>query len=415
MEKEALYLSHWRSLTEQSLGWGDSSLWTDYDFEKLTGLILAQTGVRLSISTLKRIWGRVRYESSPTVSTLNALAVFAGFEDWRTFKKAAPQPEEVLQPVTKNKGNSAKIIVSLVLILPLITVIFFGKTDSKALHSEDKIKFVSRVVTEGLPNSVVFDYDAGKSADSVYLQQSWDPERTEKLAANGRQHTSIYYYPGYFDAKLVVNGKVKKETPVYIKTKGWIGTVDKKPVPVYLNTMKIHMKGALGITAKNLMQMTGSPVFNELWTEFYNVREFNGLNGGDFSLETTLRNTSLMEQSSCRRAMIYIFGKSNTIIIPLAEKGCTSALDLYTSSEWIHGKDYDLRGFGCDFSEDQHLICHVYNHTLNVFLNGKIILSKPITQTIGDLVGLCFGFEGAGEIQNVKLSSSKKTVYQEQF
>lgn len=415
MEKEVLYLSHWRNLTEQSLGWGNSAVWTDYDFEKLSELILAQTGVRLSISTLKRIWGRVRYESSPTVSTLNALAAFAGYEDWRAFKKAIPQPEEALPPVTKSRGNPIKIIAALILILPFITVIIFGKTDRKALHSEDKIKFVSRVITEGLPNSVVFDYDAGSSADSVYLQQSWDPERTEKIAPASKQHTSIYYYPGYFNAKLVVNGKVKNETPVYIQTKGWVGTVDIKPVPVYLNKVKIHMDGALGITAKSLIQITGSPVFNELWTEFYNVREFDGLNGNDFSLETTLRNTSLMEQSSCRRAMIYIFGKNNTIIIPLADKGCTSALDVYTSSAWIHGKDYDLSGFGCDFSRDQHLTCKVSDRQLNVLLNGTIILAKPITQTIGKIMGLCIGFEGAGEIRNVKLSNSMKTVYQEKF
>jgi hypothetical protein len=60
MQKEDLYISNWRKVAEQSLGWGESAGWSDNDFEKLSELILAKTGNMLSITTLKRLWGRVR-------------------------------------------------------------------------------------------------------------------------------------------------------------------------------------------------------------------------------------------------------------------------------------------------------------------------------------------------------------------
>jgi len=72
-------------LIEEQLEWGEIAHWRSYDFEKLSGKIQEKTGVVLSISTLKRIFGKVSYESSPSVTTLNTLSQFVGFEDWRIF------------------------------------------------------------------------------------------------------------------------------------------------------------------------------------------------------------------------------------------------------------------------------------------------------------------------------------------
>src|SRR6185437_7016481 len=87
MEKEKQLLTRCRTLIEQSLNWGDSSTWGNDDFEHLSEKIFDRTKVQLSISTLKRIWGKVRYENFPTTATLNALAGFLGYTNWRDFKQ----------------------------------------------------------------------------------------------------------------------------------------------------------------------------------------------------------------------------------------------------------------------------------------------------------------------------------------
>lgn len=423
MENQALYLQQWQQLAAQKLGWADSAEWNDNDFEKLSQQIFTETGVRLSITTLKRVWGRVKYNSSPNAATLDALAGFTGFEDWRKFKlhcdsKAVKtgiesKPKKPKRPTYLLAWIGAAAVLSLVVIL-----ISSGKTAHKTIApvTGRKIKFSARKVADGLPNSVVFDYDIdAHPGDSATLQQSWDRRRTESLSPDLHQHTSIYYLPGYFSAKLLVNGQVVKETPVYIQTKGWVGLINKLPKATYLNPQLIREGGVLGITAKHLAEAGGTPIFDNQWTEFYNVRPFGGLTGKDFYFETDIRNPTPLEQSSCRKVTINILGSENAVVVPISAAGCTSALNVYTSSEWLIGKDHDLSTLGCAIDQFQHLSISVTCRTFTVALNGKPVLTRPVTQDIGNVVGICIAFEGAGEIKDVKLASSRKVYYEERF
>src|SRR5687767_5441651 len=89
-QTDAWYLQQCLDQIEQKLAWGPHTEWTNYDFEKLSETISGATGVTLSISTLKRLWGKVTYKNVPALNTLNTLARFAGYEDWRTLKKTIP-------------------------------------------------------------------------------------------------------------------------------------------------------------------------------------------------------------------------------------------------------------------------------------------------------------------------------------
>ena len=207
---------------------------------------------------------------------------------------------------------------------------------------------------------MIFNYDASAfQSDSVYIQQSWDPRRRERVDGNGKQHTSIYYHPGYFMAKLIVDNQIKKECVVNIQTKGWKGIIDKDPVPTYLSPAESHNEGFMGISASTLLQKTGSPVFNDVWVKFANVRDFKNIDPNNFTLETTLRNASSVEASICRRVNAVILLKGSAIILPLCDKGCISNINLLTGDGWISGKDNDLSGLGCDFSQFQDLKCVV--------------------------------------------------------
>ena len=75
------------AIIEEQLDWDDPSTWQGKDFEILNELILEKTKVSLSASTLRRLWGRVEYNHLPSGTTLDTLARFAGFENWRAFTK----------------------------------------------------------------------------------------------------------------------------------------------------------------------------------------------------------------------------------------------------------------------------------------------------------------------------------------
>src|SRR5258708_29703187 len=100
-------IKHLLTIIEQQLDWGDASNWQSKDFELLNELILEQTKVSLSASTLRRIWGRVEYNHLPSGTTLDTLSRFAGFENWRGFTKhnssKGSATSAIITPVEKPK------------------------------------------------------------------------------------------------------------------------------------------------------------------------------------------------------------------------------------------------------------------------------------------------------------------------
>lgn len=405
-------LDQCKHLIESSLSWGDPASWSNEDFDDLSERIFQKTAVRLSVSTLKRIWGKVKYDHSPTTATLNAIARFAGFDGWRHFQQqnpgvapAAPASIPLPQsaPRRRHRGFLAPLIIGTTALAALLSLL-----SARFIHitgPTPALRFESRSTSDDLPNSVVFDYDATPlHPKDVMIQQNWDIRRREKVNPNGDKHTSIYYYPGYFMAKLVVDGEIRKESEVFITTKGWKGIVGHNPLPIYLSPEESKDdSGHLGITARALAQKTGSMVFSDTWTTFANVRAFPDLSGEHFTFSTTLRNTSTVEQCLCRNVRITILGKQSAIIIPLSDKGCIASLNVLTGFNALSGKDHDLSAFGCDFNNWQHIVCTEDNHLLTITVNGRQALTVPNALPIGDIVGVRILFEGTGAIREAVL------------
>jgi hypothetical protein len=408
-------LEQCKRLIETTLSWGEPASWSNEDFEDLSERIFQKTAVRLSVSTLKRIWGKVKYDHSPTTATLNALARFAGFAGWRDFQQQNPGVAPAAQasiplpqsaPQRGHRGFLAPLIIGTLILAALLSLL-----SARFIHGTGPtpaLRFDSRVTSDDLPNSVVFDYDATPlHPKDVMIQQNWDIRRREKVGPNGNKHTSIYYYPGYFTAKLVVDGEIRKESEVFITTKGWKGIVGHSPLPVYLSTEEARDdSGRLGITARTLAVKTGSTVFSDTWTTFANVRAFPGMSGDHFTFRTTLRNTSTVEQCLCRNIRITILGKQSAIIIPLSDKGCIASLNVLTGFNALSGKEHDLSAFGCDFNNWQQVICSEDNHLLKITVNGRQALTVSNALAIGDIVGVRILFEGTGAIREAVLSGA---------
>lgn len=75
------------NLTNSNLGYVPS---TPAEFNDLCRVITKKTGRYISLSSIKRIWGYVRYEGFPSVTTLNNLAQYNGYKDWETFMSGRP-------------------------------------------------------------------------------------------------------------------------------------------------------------------------------------------------------------------------------------------------------------------------------------------------------------------------------------
>lgn len=399
-----------RRRIEQQIALGASESWTTADYERLSEAILSKTGVRLSVTTLKRVWGKIRYDSSPTITTLNALAQYIGYANWQDFSQVStdvplPAPKTQAGPPAGRPRSSLLLTWGLPLgacLLGLLLLVYF--TGAQRV-SPDDYSFRSRPVTKGLPNSVIFEYDASRApTDSVFIQQSWDAGRRQRVDRAGHRHTSIYYYPGYFRAKLVVGEQVVAEHDLLIRSNGWHVAILEDPVPVYVKAADVIGQGRLHVPV-SLLQRHGIPLQPRPPVVRYRyVEEMRGLRSDNFVLETRLRNEYGEGAAACQHSRVLVHGKGEVFIIPLSAKGCVSDLYLTVAGHEVSGRQADLSAFGVEHGQWVDLRLEVTAGRAKVYLNGRLAYQTRIPTSPVDLVGISYDFSGTGSVDYCRLA-----------
>jgi hypothetical protein len=390
---------------ENKLGWGPGSQWQNQDFEALSARILAETKVSLSASTLKRVWGKVRHEGAPTLATLNALARFAGHENWHAFMSIGCNPP-ASHTASENKNLFPRSIIKagsgMVVIAVALTLFWFAPKQAKQLTFEN-VTFSSRPVTNTIPNTVVFSYDVKDSnADSVFIQQSWDPNRKFKVDKNRTEFTSTYYLPGYYRAKLILDDSIVAEQDIFVESNGWLATINWEPIPVYFSEEKILRDGILRID-DDLVTEQGIDLEKEnLSTTFFRVSKQHVVSDSAFQLNVTLKNSFGQGAFVCKKTQIMLMGPMGVIFIPLSIKGCVGEIDLMAGS-FYDGNTTDLSSFGVDFSDWVTVQCHVQNRKISIWVNEKLAFEGDYKTSIGPIVGTRIDFMGLGEVKEFTL------------
>lgn len=438
---EIVDLAECRRQIETRLGWGDSMLWTSGDFEQLSEKIRDATQIYLSASTLKRIWGRIKYDSLPAVTTLNTLAQFAGYDNWRAFRQniastlpAEPPPsaystersssassaasdapltrihplEGVLVPPPPPRNRRfivAGIVMAVAMVIVILGFYFAGRKSPTPPVDPSRYRFSSKkVLTEGVPNSVIFDYDATASpVDSVYIQQSWDPTRRKKVSRDQRQFTSVYYYPGFFQAKLVVGNQIVKEHNLLIKTKGWLPVIEQIPLPVYFEEKEALSGNELGLSVEKIREKNISLQPRTPWVRYSNIGNWGDLQTDSFRLDLNLKNDYREGSAICQQTEIRLLCDGAAIIIPLCDKGCISELNILLLEKSISGKVQDLSFLGVDFHNWVHFACTAAGGQFRIFIDNALVFQSPLPEKSHKIEGIDFRFQGTGRIRDVSL------------
>ena len=404
---------------EAKLGWGNGAQWTHQDFLNLSEQIEEETGEPLSYITLKRIWGKVAYNSLPNSNTLNTLAHFLGYDSWRGFLHCHRQevkPGQTVKPSRKNRKWAWNLVGIAVLGFIALVIILSAKGRPN-LNPEDFQFSCKKVVSQGIPNSVVFNIDAKKSPyDSVVVQQSWDTRLRTTIPKDQSQHTSIYYFPGYFDAKLVVGEEVVQEQSLHITTDGWYCAVQQEAVPAYFPVEEIRQQGRLELGPDQLRSRNISLQPRPPLTRMGNCRDFDGLMADNFVFEAKVRNTYKEGSAVCQNTRIYLLCQGTAIWITLTAKGCVSSASLNFVNHYASGKKKDLSAFGVDFNRDVHVRMECIEGKASIFLDGNLIYSiKEQIQPVA-IKGIDFRFEGLGAVDDVKLGRpGADWVFQDSF
>lgn len=432
---------------EEQLGWGKSVEWHNDVFNELSEKILEDTKVSLSPTTLKRVWGRIKYNGTPGISTLNTLAKFAGAENWRDYKIQAQAKErdsagslggaldvqssaetrveaatqglsgkEEIQEFASERQLPNKMTpqyslstmafssVGMLAIVFLGIMLIGGSSRRPSVLKAYPASFTCKPVTQGLPNSVVFDLDLGDlSSDSMYIQQYWDPSKTIKVGPGQKQATGIYYFPGYFRAKLLVDGEILQEEDLFIKSEGWMATLDYDPIPKYIERETFSQDVFLGLGPDALAEISQSA--EPITSTFHHVGDLGGISGDDFVLNASIQNAYREKWAVCQSARVIIVGTKGAMIVPFSFEGCSSENNLMVNDIYLNGKKHDLSAFSVGLSEPLEINITNRNKVISFSANGKEIYSSEYYEPMGKVVGIRYKFLGAGEVHYSRLEA----------
>jgi hypothetical protein len=427
IDTEDILLQKCRALIEENLGWGNPAAWATNDYELLSQKIQEKTGVSLSIATLKRIWGKIRYDSKPTITTLNTLAQYLGFETWRSFTQRHASLNEKSESHLGNgqlpapaplRKKAPRWIIGIAMITLAAGTFVVLRMERNPVTPPDpsRFKFSSKkVVDEGVPNTVIFDYDASAASpkDTIFIQQSWDKRLRAPVSFDGKQHTSIYYYPGFFEAKLVVNENVVKEHSLFIKTNGWLPCIERKPVPIYFKESEIRHDGMMTLPLSKINEANIPLQPTVPWIAFYNVRDFGSVKSDDFIFETSVRNDYREGAAVCQMTAVHVMMEGSALVVPLSIKGCVGELNFMGRD----GKKSDLSAFGVDFTNWVNVKCIFNGKEAKVFINDREAFTLNTSMAApAKVIGIGYRFQGTGSVQYAKLYNSKgQYFYDESF
>ena len=413
---------------EVRLDWGPSLTWTNHDFEELSDRVATITGVSLSVTTLKRVWGRITYDSQPSATTLDTLARFAGHGGWRDYRTEVEETEENEPAVVPASPSSSHqqlttsywyFAIPAIIILTIVLLIRISSAPpslaSVVLNPED-YTFDLHAVASGVPNSVIFTYEASAApSKEIYLQQNWDSRRRERLSAEGSTHTSIYYLPGYYQAKLVVEDQIIHERELLINSQGWVAAVDADPIPIYLPLNEVHRDEQLTITKTAIEDMGVDLQPTTPTTVLTNVGMLKGLYSNDFYFQTRLRHDYAVGTAACQKASILLLLKTSVIIIPLSALGCVADLELVGGGQSVSGHNTDLSAFGVVSDQWIEVACTGNDRLLIFCIDGKEVYRLQSKENPLEIVGVRYLFDGPGSVDEVAFGNHTGEVWKEKF
>jgi len=398
-------------LIEIQLQWGTSDQWTGKDFETLSDKILEYTGQRLSVTTLKRVWGRTSHRSGPSISTLDILSHFVGFENWRSFthQQEASTKDQSIPTRLPSAINSQQLAI-VILVITLLVVAFRvtqRQTSQKTLPdihpSADSIQFDFQKITIGYPNTVIFRYDIGDMPfDTLQIQQSWDRQKRIMLDAPNGIATTTYYSPGYYRTKLVVDDQIVKEKDLYIPTSGWQAFIGGNvPTLIYLDEDQLVLDSVVTFQPQVLEELNQ---YIPSHIGLYHLSPDPSLSSEQFTFHTQFRLAQPTDKSICKYVTLVITGTKDVLRFQFSIPGCVGELFFALNGDMISGRQHDLSNFGIDPIQWNHFQVSHRDDTLTAFLNEKKIFTHTIQEDIGLIGGVGYFFDGLGAVKQTSFN-----------
>ena len=401
---EKKYITLCKTQIEKKFSFGNGEGYTQRDLELLSRYIMENTGVNISLSTLKRLW-KDNYKQRPQIATLDALARVLDHRDWQEFKLQNKIPGK---PTSLRPLRVLPVMAIALVILAVFLLNFRRGAMPAGIKIDGPIHFsANKTVTSGIPNTVIFSYDVSDvEADSFFIQQTWDERLKVAIDPQGSAFSSIYYESGYHQARLVANDSIIAMQAVHILSEGWephiYYNMDEGPVDLKKDTFLVD--GQLHLS-KELLARRHVDLSRYFYSRISNTREFK-VPSDNFKLFSRIKADSIIDML-CPWLQVMVITEKHFFYVNLQNKGCEKNTRYKLGEIAKGGEHNDHSALGINAYEWLELGITVTDKKAEIHLNDKVALTETFREDFGDIVGLVYLFGGTGTIDHVKLTDAQ--------
>lgn len=392
---------------------------TQRDFDHISQEIDRATGILVSGTTIKRL-ASGRFSRLPQIATLDAVSRYLGFRNWQEYKAVLPgttaplhSDSDITNPAKEKPWLTVHWKGALIACILAVAVAVGAFVQlSRRPGNFDKATFTFKKMTANdMPNTVVFNYNIDEvTADSFFIQQSWDKTRRVRITKNSHTLTDIYYEPGYHIAKLIANDSVIRAVDVSIPTNGWFFFAKDKPTsnPEYIRRKPGKSPHDMTLTVEDLVA-SNIDITKEkeyLYNFFPGKME---VNSDDFTFKATLR-VKEVKSNFCPYISFEIFTQRYPLFLKITPKGCVSEASMQVGERFMSGQTADLGFLGCDVREETQLELRVSRRHVTIYLNGQEVYtgSYPVSSRL--ITGLGIMSNGLCEVGSLELKGADGTI-----
>ena len=206
--------------------------WRYSQYKELSDEISESSGIRISHTTLIRIFKKQSSQNIPQLSTLKALVLYLGYDSWESFLQSNESKTRSLPkaPKRKVKGNYLFISLLFIVIVSITSLIFTKSSEKKNVVylelTNDSLNF---------PQVLTFKYKVPADGFSLNITpKSFLPYVTSKklhkipLPKEDTIVNSKFTLPDHFAVTITKGNEVYLQEDIKLNTGGWLGIIQSK-------------------------------------------------------------------------------------------------------------------------------------------------------------------------------------------
>lgn len=419
MNKEKDTIELLKNELESKYNIGDRTTWTHQDFENLSAFIQKKSSISVSVSTLKRLYGKIATNSTPRHSSLDAICIYLGYKNWYDYqqkkKSAAPIKKDKARKNNKGKFSTA---LYLIIAISLLTGSYFiiDIFDNPVKQNMNRKFIFETADTFGIvPYPIRLKVDIRNLKGGEF--QITHPEKDEAIVLKDKDSVLHFFFrkAGIHELSLLQEGKKLKTIKIYTVYDEWTAEV-------YFNN-----KPTLHFTKNQLLDDTTLTIPMEQFmtnVKLDGFRIIKYLSGYDdvfpldyFRIKTRYRYVPIDGYDACLKSYLTIAGKEGHLSFPLAHRSCLKTLHVFIDNNNKHYQVInDPELFSYNNPEWVNMLIIKNHRKVKVYRDNKLIINEECKSTWGDFLFVKYLFVGNGEIDYLRIFDRHHSlIYGEEF